>query len=268
MKAVRYGLILLSTIQAILAVVLFLRLSWAIRVWPFAGTSPMTFTFVSSIFAAAAASTFWAVLSRNYGALAGIGLDYITIMSAQAFVCIRLVVRGDPQLVPLSVVSLAGALFGVWLVLWSIRIPLDRARPLPRFVRWSFIFFIVALVVVSAGLILQVPNVIPWDITPDDSVVIGWMFLGAAIYFAYGLLRPCWVNAAGQLAGFLAYDVVLIGPFVSRLPSVTPVYRLSLIAYTLFVTSSGIVAAYYLFINRATRPGPRLRRDAGLTQAI
>jgi hypothetical protein len=261
MKAVRYGLILVSTVQAILAVVLFLRLPWAIRVWPFHGTSPMTFTFVSSIFAAAAAATLWAVFSENYGALAGIGLDYITILSALAFVCIRLVVRGNPQLMPPSVVSVAGALFGVWLVLWSIRIPLDRTVPLPSFVRWSFGFFIVALVVVSAGLILQVPNVIPWDVTPEDSVVIGWMFLGASIYFAYGLLRPCWVNAAGQLAGFLAYDVVLIGPFVSRLPSVTPAYRLSLIAYTLFVTSSGIVAVYYLLINRSTRLG---RRSSGM----
>ena len=90
--------------------------------------------------------------------------------------------------------------------------------PLPGLVRWSFIVFIAALLVVSTRLLMQVPNVIPWKITPDLSLVIGWMFIGAAMYFAYGLLRPGWVNAAGQLAGFLAYDVALIVPFLQRLP--------------------------------------------------
>ena len=40
------------------------------------------------------------------------------------------------------------------------------------------------------------------------------IFLGSAIYFAYGLQRPVWGNAKGQLLGFLAYDLVLIVPFV------------------------------------------------------
>jgi hypothetical protein len=38
-------------------------------------------------------------------------------------------------------------------------------------------------------------------ITPELSVVIGWMFVGAALYFVYGLLRPSWLNSAGQLIG-------------------------------------------------------------------
>ena len=42
------------------------------------------------------------------------------------------------------------------------------------------------------------------------------MFLGSATYFAYGIVRPRWTNAGGQLAGFLAYDLVLIVPFMTR----------------------------------------------------
>jgi hypothetical protein len=85
------------------------------------------------------------------------------------------------------------------------------------------------------------------------SVVVGWMFLGAAFYFFYALLRPSWVNSAGQLAGFLAYDVVLIVPFLTRLPTTPPQNRLGLTVYTAVVLYSGLLAIYYLFINKPTR---------------
>jgi hypothetical protein len=136
---------------------------------------------------------------------------------------------------------------------WSIRIPLDTSIPTPSLVRWSFIAFIIALVIVSTQLIAGVPNVLPWPVTPELSAVIGWMFFGAMTYFAYGVLRPTWTNAAGQLAGFLAYDIVLLPPFLARLPTVAPEYRLSLIIYTAVLVYSALLATYYLFIHSTTR---------------
>jgi hypothetical protein len=79
------------------------------------------------------------------------------------------------------------------------------------------------------------------------------MFLGAAVYFAYGLLRPSWLNSAGQLIGFLAYDLVLIVPFLTRLPATAPEFRLGLYIYTTVVTLSGLLAIYYLFLHKPTR---------------
>ena len=79
------------------------------------------------------------------------------------------------------------------------------------------------------------------------------MFLGAADYFAYGLLRPSWLNTAGQLIGFLAYDIVLIVPFLIRLPTIPPENRIGLTIYTGVVIYSGLVAIYYLFLNKPTR---------------
>ena len=99
---------------------------------------------------------------------------------------------------------------------------------------------------------LKVPT-IPWTITRDLSLVIGWMFLGAATYFVYALVRPGWLNAAGQLAGFLAYDVVLIVPFLTRLSTAAPEHAVGLIIYTAVVTYSGLLATYYLFIRKSTR---------------
>jgi hypothetical protein len=50
-------------------------------------------------------------------------------------------------------------------------------------------------------------------------IIYGWMCLGAAAYLGYVVLRPKWQNACGQLAGFLAYDLVLFVPFVLMLPN-------------------------------------------------
>jgi hypothetical protein len=146
-----------------------------------------------------------------------------------------------------------GALFGLGLFLWSVRIPLDRSVPMPGLVRVSFAVFTLVLLVFGVRLILRAPNTIPWAITPELSVVIGLMFLGAAAYFAYGLLRPTWSNAAGQLAGFLVYDLVLIVPFLQRLPNVAPEHRTGLVLYLAVIIYSGVLAVYYLFVNKTTR---------------
>ncbi len=253
-KSVRIFLYLVCALQALMAIALFLQWPAVTNLWPFEGTTPLTFIFLSSIFAAAAASTFWATASGAYGALAGIGLDYVAILTPLAVLSFQL--GAASRAAPITIMglfSVIGALFGIGLVLWSIRIPLVETPKMPALVRGSFIVFILALLVVSARLILKSPNVIPWSITPDLSLIIGWMFFGAAVYFVYGIIRPSWQNSAGQLAGFLAYDLVLIVPFLTRLPTVAPEHRLGLIVYTIVVSYSGLLAIYYLFVHGPTR---------------
>lgn len=246
-RFVRYLMIFVGLVQLGFAVAFFFQWPLATGIWPFEGTTPLTYIFIASIFAAAAASTLWAVLSGKPGALAGIGLDYIVIMVPLAILCF------SQGFVALGAASMVGSIFGLWLLIWGARQPLERTLPMPGPVRGAFVFFVIALWIVGGRLALKVPNSIPWSITPELSVVIGWMFLGASAYFIYGLLRPSWANAAGQLMGFLAYDLVLIVPFLTRLPTVTPEHRLGLTIYTGVVLASGLVAIYYLFINARTR---------------
>jgi len=253
-KVVRYFLFFVCAVQIFFAIAFFLQWPLAINLWPFPGTTPLTFIFISSIFAAAAASTLWAAASENYGALAGIGLDYLTILAPVSILSFVLGANGsDPGMTYYGIACVFGALFGLGLFLWSVRIPIDRTLPMPGFLRWSFIIFIIALLIVGGRLVLKVPNSIPWTITPELSIVMGWMFLGAAMYFVYGLLRPSWLNSAGQLNGFLAYDVVLIVPFLSRLPTTAPENQIGLTIYTAVVIYSGLLAIYYLFIRKPTR---------------
>lgn len=254
MTKIRYTLFFICVVQFLFAIFFFLQLPFVVNLWPFPGTTPLTFIFISSIFAAAAASTLWATATKNYGALAGIGLDYIGILAPVSILSFQLGTSSDnSQLTTYGIVCVFGTLFGLGLLLWSIRIPMDSTLPMPAPVRWAFVIFIIALLIVSTRLILKVPNTIPWKITPELSVVIGWMFFGAMLYFVYALLRPGWVNAAGQLAGFLAYDLVLIVPFLTRLPTTPSEHRVGLIVYTIVVSGSGLLALYYLFVHKPTR---------------
>jgi len=253
-KIPRYALYLICLVQAGLAVAFFMQAPFVLKFWPFEGTTALTFMFISSIYAAAAASTFWATATGNYGALAGIGLDYLVMLTPVSFLLFQMAAdSSDVMLTVYGIAFLLAALFGLGLMLWSMRIPLKKDIPLPALVRVSFIIFILALLVVSVSLILKVPNIIPWAITPQLSVVIGWMFFGAMTYFIYTLMRPGWLNSAGQLAGFLAYDLVLIVPFLTRLPTVAPERRTGLIVYTVVLLYSGGLAVYYLFIHKTTR---------------
>jgi hypothetical protein len=112
----------------------------------------------------------------------------------------------------------------------------------------------------GTALILRLP-IFPWDLSPDSSLIFGCIFLGDAFYFIYALLRPYWGNAFGQLLSFLAYDLVLIVPFLLLMGSVKPGHMLSLIVYILVLLYSGGLAVYYLFLNPQTRVGSQWKEE-------
>ena len=123
---------------------------------------------------------------------------------------------------------------------------------MPGPVRLSFAAFAVMLIGAGTALVFQA-DIFPWELGDETSVMFGLIYLGAAAYFIWGFLRPAWPNAAGQLIGFLAYDLVLIGPFVDQFSNVSGGQLTSLIVYTAFVVYSGALAVNYLFLDEATR---------------
>jgi hypothetical protein len=123
------------------------------------------------------------------------------------------------------------------------------ARPTPVPVRIAFGVFGLTLVAVGTALVLRY-DVFPWPLDDNSSVVYGIVFLGAAVYFAYGLWRPVWGNAKGQLVGFLAYDIVLIVPFVRLWPA-SP--TLSLTVYLAVIAASALFAIWYLALSAKYR---------------
>lgn len=240
--------------EAVLGLLFVFQVPFVLPLVPLPDRSPLSNVLIGSFLVAAAASTAWCLAMRSARAMAGVGLDYLTILGlVAATTLIRAAGGGGIELAIFGMVCAAGALGGLLLLRWGLAHPWRDPRPTPRLVRGAFVVFVVALVLAGGALLLGVPNSLPWTITPELSILFGCLFLGAAAYFAYGLADPRWENAGGQLAGFLAYDLVLIVPFLQRLPTVDDQVRLNLIAYTTVVLMSALIGAYYVFIDRRTR---------------
>ena len=234
-----------------------------IALWPFEGWTDLSFILAGSILLAAAASAGWCLLVGSDRAFLGIGLDYAAIFTALAVIGLSRAVGGSDLAMPLvGLTSIGATVYGLLVVLWARRHPWRDPRPTPRIVLASFVLFVVALISIGSLLVAGAPGILPWRVGVDAGRIVGLMFLGAAVYFAYGLVDRRWENAGGQLAGFLAYDVVLVVPFLVRLASGTPSYydtgtgeplRLNLLLYTGVVAYSGLLAAWYLFLDPRTR---------------
>ena len=83
----------------------------------------------------------------------------------------------------------------------------------------------------------------------------------AGLYFLYGLLHPGWQMACGQLWAFLAYDLVLIVPYLLHFALARPEQLPSLLINTLVLVYSGTLAIYYLLVKQSTRTGRKSRQN-------
>ena len=252
-RLLRYLLILISLGQLIFAGGFLLQIPLFTRLWPLPYTTPMSFIFISSIAFAAVASTMWCVVMDEQAAIAGIALDYMGIFIPLSILMFQLSRGVNSALITFGAACVVMILVGLGLLIVSLRRPPRDTRPVPRLVRGSFAVFVIALIIAGGQMVLKNTHILPWQVSTEATVIYGWMFLGAAAYFAYGVLRPGWYNAGGQLAGFLAYDVILIVPFLQRLLTINPDLLPNLIIYIIVVSSSGLLAIYYLFVNPATR---------------
>lgn len=247
-----------ALIQIIVAIGFFTQMPWTKTFWPFDYTDDLSFIFMSSIASAAAASTLWCLYTGEERGLTGIALDYVFLFGPLAVFSLQKYSRiSNRELIVLIGAGVLGVVSGIALFLWSRRIPFRQTLPTPRPIRIAFGIFIVALILLGGALVLKTNGIMPWSLTSDASVLYGWFFIGAAVYFIYSLRYPVWGNAGGQLSGFLAYDLVLIVPFLVHFSKVRPSLTLNLIIYVAVLISSGVLAAYYLFVNPATQ----LRRN-------
>ena len=229
------------------------RIPLALSIWPWED-GRYSYLFIGSILAAVSAAAIWIGWTGELGALPAGSLNVFVIALTTSVYFFKLVSQGRSELFGVGIASVLMTLTSGAAFLWSRRLPLTDPRPTPALVKVSFGIFIAALFLAGGALVLCLP-VFPWDLNPDSSVVFGCIFLGDAFYFLYGLFRPRWGNAFGQLLSFLAYDLVLIVPFVLLFDTVKPERMLNLVVYTVVLVYSGGLAVYYLLIDPQTRFG-------------
>src|SRR5207248_7652208 len=132
--------------------------------------------------------------------------------------------------------------------------------PLP--VRISFGVFVAVLMLAGCGILLHLPNAFGWKLHPTSSALLGWFFLGAACYFLYGLVHSGWQMACGQLWAFLAYDLVLIVPYLLHFAVAHPEQLPSLLINTLVLVYSAALAIYYLLVKQTMQIWRKRSQDS------
>jgi hypothetical protein len=241
-----------GVLSLVLSVGFLTQVTWAKTLWPWPA-APLSYVFLASILAAIAIPVLWIALSGEIAAAQAGSID-LAVMYGGMFIYVLTLLGdpGQPELWPYAVVFGLACLGSAAAFGWSRRIVWRDRRPMPTVVRASFAVFAVILVAAGTALIFH-SDIFPWRLTSEASVMFGFVYFGAAVYFINGFLSPRWSNAAGQLAGFLAYDLVLLAPFLSHFKVAHGGPLASLIIYTTFLVYTGALGTYYLFLHDKTR---------------
>jgi len=252
-RNLRVSALLIGTVSIVVAIGMFLQMPWATQVWPLQ-SGRLSNIFIGSILAAIGAPIVWIGLSGEIRAAAGGAVNLLVINFGFAISAFTYFARDhQAPLLVFGIISVVMVLLCIGLFIYSQPRPFGDTRPIPGLVRVSFVVFAVNLLITGIALLSRRPNTFPWPLSDENSVMYGWIFLGAMVYFIYAIIYPVWSNARGQLIGFLIYDLILIGPFLFHFQDVQPEMLASLIIYTTVVSFSGLLAAYFLFIHPATR---------------
>ena len=257
MKTIRFLILIGGLVILLLAFGFVFRVPLMLNLWPWED-GRYSYLFIGSILAAVSAAALWIGWTGELAALPAGSLNVFVIALTTSIYFFRLIAQGRSDLLMTAIASILMTVISGVAFFWSRALPLTDPRPTPGLVRVSFGIFIAALFLAGGALVLHLP-VFPWDLNPDSSVVFGCIFLGDAFYFLYGLFRPRWGNACGQLLSFLAYDLVLIVPFIQLFDTIKPGRLLNLLVYIAVLVYSGGLAIYYLFIDPKTRFGTSSR---------
>lgn len=250
----RYSLIGTGIIGLLLAAGFILQIPAVTALWPWQITR-LSAIFLASILAAASCPVIWLGLSGETAGIPGGSINFALMYTGMAIFCYQLYFA-DTSRTPILLFAIVATVFGAmsWYLSYTTwNTPFVDTRPTPRLVRYSFAFFALVLLLVGSALVLKVPDIFPWQLTVELSVMYGWIFLGAMTYFVYALYNPMWANAKGQLLGFLAYDIVLIIPFLQHFATVPPNLLDSLIVYVAVIIYSTVLAIYFLLVHKETR---------------
>jgi hypothetical protein len=256
-RVLRLGLLTTGTLAAVLAAGYFMQAPWALATWPWQD-GRLSNIFVSSILAAVAVSMLWVGAFNRLAGAAGGFLHVATMLAGMATVLFPL---GCERQLPALQGYAIGCALGAGLCLGGFafvrrKTESDR-RPLPSSLRVWCVLYLLILLPAGTAMVLRVPGIMPWPIKPETAMVYGWVFLAAAWSFLYPLLRPRLEHVRVGLLGFLAYDAVLMLPFLRHFDTVRPELRTSLQIYVVALSISAAVSVYYLFICRVTRPAAR-----------
>lgn len=221
---------------------------WATTWWPWE-TGRLSHLFLAAMLAAVGVAAAWVAASGEAGSLPA---GFLNLAVTLGGIALHLGITGRIGAIAAGAVG-ALAAANVALFAWSRRLPTSPTTPVPTLVRRSYAAFAVLLAAVGIALLAGRSEVMPWPLDRDTAAVLGWIFLGDALYFAAAVRDPRWGRARAQLWSFLGYDLVLLVPLAVRLPDTAPASRANLVAYLLVLAYSAVLGVRYLLLDPAGR---------------
>jgi hypothetical protein len=247
-------LLLIGIMQLVFAAGFFFQQAWATSLWPVPDTR-LSFAFIAAILAGGGAPLIWIGISGKVSGLAGYGLSFGIMYGGMALAALLFYLRnGSTALAWFAIVM--GIAAGVCAFLFvRARNYAPESQPTPLIVRLAFIAEVFVLAGAGILLLLKIPNTLPWNLSPESSVLYGWVFLGLAFYYLYAVVNPQWIHALGPLLGFLVYDLVLFLPLFARYGNLQPEHVFGQVAASAIIVFSAGLGIYFLFVNPSTRLG-------------
>jgi hypothetical protein len=252
-RILRAAITAVGAVAVVIGIASALQQPWAVALWPFQHLEiRLGMLFVGSIWVAGGTAALWFGVSGDLRASGGGALAGVVIFAGIG----GYLLSRPGQTAAFGAggaLCLAVSLAFVAEIFFTRRYAYLDERPMPALVRWSFVVFAVVLLLAGLALTLEAPNVFPWPLAADSSVMYGWIFFGNAAFFLFAIFSPKISNVYGPLLAFLAYDLVLIVPFLGHFAAVRRDLLPNLTFYVAVLLYSGALAVYYVFINRRSR---------------
>lgn len=217
---------------------------WGTFIWPWPD-GPLSYLVVASIVGPVGLASLYAAWIADFRAAIAGGIALVVCSAGVALILLSM--GGfNPHAVGYGLVALGGFAL-IW---WSSLHAPKAGIAAPRGARLAMSLVALVLITVSYFLLTKFPTVFPWPIKPETSLLYGALFLGFFFSYAYALWNGRWGDARLLLIGLLAYDLILIGPFLQHFSKVPPAHYTSLVLYVAVLVITAPVAVYYLFFGR------------------
>ena len=198
---------------------------------------------VGATLVAYAIPTLWIAATQTYKAFVGGGLCMIAAFGGAGMYLLRLSLQ-------MTGVMQAGefclyiALLAFWLLFLGLKVPKRKVDRIPLTTQWLFAIVLTVSLLEGLYLVVPLPGHFPWLLTPELSVLYGWILIGSSLFFGWSLIQPIWENGYPLLYALLVYDALLIGPLLSLLnePSQAAIVPVYLWFGIVFILGSGIWA--------------------------
>jgi len=254
MRSLKPVLLAAGILQLIFAAGFFFQQSWATSLWPVPDTR-LSSAFIAAILGGGAAPLIWIGLSSRLEGLAGYGLSFGIMYAGMALAAFGFYLQSRQTALAWFALILGMAALLCAILYFRTRSMVPADQPTPRIVRLVFVLEILVLAGAGVFLLWKVPNTLPWNLSPESSVLYGWVFLGLAFYYLYAILNPQWIHALGPLLGFSVYALILFSPLFARFGNLQPEHIRGQVAASAIIIFSAVLGVYYLFMNPATRLG-------------